>query len=345
MASLSAGLLVVFGRYAVLRILIIRLVMPLAMALLMAMGVSAVSSAAEVYPQRPLRLIAASSPGSGVDIVARIVGPQLAAALGQQVVIDNRAGAGGNIGAAIAARAPADGYTLFIATPAHAISSSVLGNATYDLIRDFAPITQLTSGHYLFVVHPRVAAHSVQEFIALARARPGHYSFASAGTGNATHLAAELFSILAQTKVLHVPYKGGGPARTELLGGQVDFMFHNITAVLGDVKVGRLRGLAVTGPRRALAAPEIPTVAESGLPGYAITSWFGAMAPRTTSPAILSRLHAEFGRLLQKPEIVERLSGLGAEPAYGTPQQFSTHLQREHELWGRLIRQSGIKLE
>ncbi len=345
MASLSAGLLVVFGRYAVLRILIIRLVMPLAMALLMAMGVSAVSSAAEVYPQRPLRLIAASSPGSGVDIVARIVGPQLAAALGQQVVIDNRAGAGGNIGAAIAARAPADGYTLFIATPAHAISSSVPGNATYDLIRDFAPITQLTSGHYLFVVHPRVAAHSVQEFIALARARPGHYSFASAGTGNATYLAAELFSILAQTKVLHVPYKGGGPARTELLGGQVDFMFHNITAVLGDVKVGRLRGLAVTGPRRALAAPEIPTVAESGLPGYAITSWFGAMAPRSTSPAILSRLHAEFGRLLQKPEIVERLSGLGAEPAYGTPQQFSTHLQREHELWGRLIRQSGIKLE
>jgi len=301
---------------------------------------------AQSYPSKAVRLVVASSPGSGVDIVARLVSPKLAEALGQQVIVDNRAGAGGNLGAAFAARAAPDGYTLFLATPAHAISGSVPGaKSGYDMVRDFVPISLLTTGHYILVVHPSVPAKTAKELIALAKARPDRLNYASAGNGNATHLAGELFNMMAAVKTVHVPYKGGGHARSELLGGQVDFMFHNITAVLGDVRDGRLRGLAVTGMKRAQAAPEIPTMDESALRGYEITSWFGAVAPAGTPPAAVTRLHGEFSKVMQGGDIREKLAVLGSEAVGGGSADFAAHLRAEQEKWGRLIKQAGIRLE
>jgi len=297
---------------------------------------------AQSYPSKSVRLIVASSPGSGVDILARLVAPKLAEVLTQQVIVDNRAGAGGNLGAAFAARSAPDGYTLFMATPAHAISSSMPGKPSYDLMRDLTPVSLLTTGHYMLVVHPSVPAKSVNELIALAKARPGKLNYASAGNGNATHLAGELFNMMANVKTVHVPYKGGGHARTELLGGQVDYMFHNITAVLGDVKTGRLRALAVTGPKRALVAPEIPTVDEAALRGYNITSWFGVMAPAGTVLEIIARLNRDFVKTMQVAEIREKLETLGSEAVGGSPGEFTTHLRMEHDKWSKVVKQAGI---
>ena len=278
----------------------------------------AASVSAQTYPAKAVRLIVASSPGSGVDIVARLVSPRLAELLGQQVIVDNRAGAGGNLGAAFAARSAADGYTLFLATPAHAISGSVPGGKSgYDMVRDFVPISLLTTGHYMLVAHPSVPVKSARDLIVLAKERPGQLNYASAGNGNATHLAGELFNMMAGVKTVHVPYKGGGHARTELLGGQVDFMFHNITAVLGDVKVGRLRALAVTGLKRAQAAPDIPTLDESALRGYEITSWFGAVAPVGVPQAVVTRLQGEFSKVMQIVDVREKLAVLGSEAVGG----------------------------
>ncbi len=313
-------------------------------AVLACLGVAGVA-AAQTYPAKPVRLIVASSPGSGVDILARLIAPKLSEALAQQVIVDNRAGAGGNLGAAFAARSSADGYTLFMATPAHAISGSMPGKPGYDLMRDFAPISLLTTGHYMLVVHPTVPAKSVRELIALAKARPGQLNYASAGNGNATHLAGELFNMMANVKTVHVPYKGGGHARTELLGGQVDFMFHNITAVLGDVKTGRLRALAVTGPKRALAAPEIPTVDESALRGYDITSWFGVMAPAGTAREVVARLNRDFVKVMQAADVREKLGVLGSESLGSSPPEFAAHLQAEHVKWSKVVKQAGIRAE
>lgn len=303
-------------------------------------------AAAQAYPVKAVRLVVASSPGSGVDILARLVSPKLAETLGQQVIVDNRAGAGGNLGAAFAARSAPDGYTLFLATPAHAISGSVPGNKSgYDMVRDFVPVSLLTTGHYMLVVHPTVPAKSARELIALAKARPGRLNYASAGNGNATHLAGELFNMMAGVNTVHVPYKGGGHARTELLGGQVDFMFHNITAVLGDVRDGRLRALAVTGMKRAQAAPEIPTMDESALRGYEITSWFGVVTPAGTPQAAVTRLHGDFSKIMQFADVREKLALLGSEAVGGTAADFAAHLRAEQDKWGRLIRQAGIRLE
>lgn len=305
----------------------------------------AAGASAQVFPAKPVRLVVASSPGSGIDILARLVAPKLSEALGQQIIVDNRAGAGGNLGAASAARSAPDGYSLFMATPAHAISGSMPGKPGYDLIRDFAAISLLTTGHYMLVVHATVPAKSVKELIALAKAQPGKLNYASAGNGNATHLAGELFNMMAKVKTVHVPYKGGGHARTELLGGQVDFMFHNITAVLGDAQAGRLRALAVTGPKRALAAPQVPTVDEAALRGYNITSWFGVMAPAGTAPEIIARLNRDFVKTMQVADVREKLAALGSEAVGGSPDEFATHLRAEHDKWSKLVKQAGIRPE
>lgn len=309
------------------------------------LGAGAAGALAQAYPSKPVRIIVASSPGSGVDILARLVAPRLAEALGQQVIVDNRAGAGGNLGAAQAARTAPDGYSLFMATPAHAISASMSSKAGYDLAHDFEPISLLTTGHYMLVVHPTVPAKTVKDLIGLARAKPGRLNYASAGNGNATHLAGELFDIMARVKTTHIPYKGGGHARTELLGGQVDFMFHNITAVLNDVKAGRLRGLAVTGPQRALVAPDTPTVSEAALPGYDITSWFGVMAPSGTPRDVLGRLNRELVRVMGLPDVKDKLASLGSEAVGSPAQAFAAHLKAENEKWSRVIKQAGIRAE
>ena len=300
---------------------------------------------AQNYPVRPVRILVASSPGSAVDIVTRIIIQKMPEIVGQQLVIDNRAGAGGNLGAEIAAHAAPDGYTLFMASPAHVINASLAAKPTYDVVRDFAPISLLTSGAYVIVVHPRVQAKTVKELIALAKAQPGKLNFASAGNGNATHLAGELFKVLAGVNIVHVPYKGAGPAMVDLLGGQVDLMFSNLASAVPDVQSGKIRALAVTGPKRSAALPQLPTVAEAGVPGYEVTSWFGVLAPRGTPAAIVTKLNRDFVKAVHLPEVKDRLAGQGAESVGSTPDAFSAHLKAEAARWGKTIKAAGIKPE
>jgi len=302
-------------------------------------------AAAQTYPSKPVRLIAASSPGSAVDIVGRIVAQKLGERLGQQVVVDNRAGAGGNLGAEVAAKAAPDGYTLFMGTPAQAINSGLYRTLNYDFVRDFAPVSLVTTGHYAIVVHPSLPVKSVKELIALARARPGQLFYASAGNGNATHLAAALFASMTRVDLVHVPYKGSGPALTDLIGGQVQLMFSNLTAALPSVKSGRLRALAVTGEKRSPAAPELPTVSEAGVPGYAVLSWFGVMTPAGVSREIIMRLNGELGQVMRAPDVRERLATDGAEPTFTTPEKFGDFIKAEVAQWGKVIRDAKIAPE
>jgi tripartite-type tricarboxylate transporter receptor subunit TctC len=294
------------------------------------------------YPSRPLRLITPSSPGSGVDIVARVFAQKLSEQVGQPAIVDNRAGAGANLGAEIAAKAPPDGYNLFVATPAHVINSSLYSRLNYDLMRDFSPVSLLTTGEYIVVVHPSVPARSIRELIALARAKPGALSYGSGGNGNATHLAGELFGSMSQTTMLHVPYKGSGPALTDLMSGQVQVMFANLTAALGPLKSGRLRALATTGEKRSRSVPNVPTVSESGLPGYVVTSYYGLLVPAGTSPEIVARLNAEAVKAMSAPEMRERLAAEGAEPASSTPAQFGTFLRAEIGKWAKVVKAARI---
>jgi len=300
---------------------------------------------AQSWPAKPLRVIAASSPGSGVDIVARILAQRLAVQVGQPVVVDNRAGAGGNLGAEVAARAPADGYTLFMGTPAHTINPSLYRRLAYDILKDFAPIGLVTTGQYVLVVNPSVPARDLKSLIALARARPGQLTYASAGTGNATHLAGELLRAQAKVDLLHVPYKGSGPALADVVGGHADTMFSNLTAALPFIKSGKLRAIAVGGASRAAAAPAVPTLRESGLPAYEINAWFGLLAPAGTPPEVVARLNAELAAALKAPEVRERLAGEGAEPAPGTPEQFARLLRAEVALWAQVVRSAAITPE
>ena len=309
-------------------------------ALLLSAGV-----AAQSYPTKPIRLIAPSSPGSGVDIVARFFGQKLAESVKQQVVVDNRAGAGANLGAEIAAHAPRDGYTLFVGTPAHTINPALYAKLNYDIIKDFAPISMLTTGQYVLVVHPALAAKNVKELVAMARAKPGQLNYASAGNGNATHLAGELFRSLAKIDIVHVPYKGTGPALTDLMGGQVQFMFSNLTAALPQIKSGKMRALAVTGPKRSGSVSELPTMSEAGVPGYAVTSWFALLAPNGVAPDILKRLHAETVKAMSAPDMKDRLAGEGAEPTTSTPAELTAFLKAEIAQWGRVVKAAGIKAE
>ncbi|MEO7728681.1 MAG: tripartite tricarboxylate transporter substrate binding protein [Burkholderiales bacterium] len=300
---------------------------------------------AQLYPAKPVRMIAASSPGSAVDIVARIVAQKLGENIGQQVIIDNRAGAGGNLGAELAAKAAPDGYTLFMGTPAHAINTGLYRKLNYDLVRDFAPVSQVTSGAYVIVVHPSLPVKSVKDLIALARAKPGQLNYASAGSGNATHLAGELFNSAAHVKLVHVPYKGSGPAVTDLVGGQVQLMFANLTAALPQVKTGRLRALAVTGQTRAAAAPDLPTVIEAGVPGYVVTSWFGVLVPAATPREIVVRLNTDLARTMSAPDVRARLASDGAEATVGTPEQFAAFINAEIARWTKVIKDAGIAAE
>ncbi len=306
------------------------------------LAASAPDVLAQVYPAKPVRMIAASSPGSAVDIVARIVAQKLGEQLGQQVVIDNRAGAGGNLGAELAAKAAPDGYTLFMGTPAHAINTGLYRKLNYDLTRDFTPVSQVTSGQYVVIVHPSLPVKSIKELIALARAKPGQLNYASAGSGNATHLAGELFSSATRVKLVHVPYKGSGPALTDVVGGQVQLMFCNLTAALPQVKTGRVRALAVTGKSRATAAPELPTMVEAGVPGYTVTSWFGVLVPAATPRELVMRLNADLARTMSAPDIRDRLAGEGAEPTTGTPEQFAAFIRTEITQWTKVIKDAGI---
>jgi tripartite-type tricarboxylate transporter receptor subunit TctC len=322
------------------RITVNTAVLPVLLA--MTQGVAWAQSGSQAYPVRPIRLIVASSPSSGVDIVARVVAQKLGERLANQVVVDNRAGAGGNLGAEIAAHATADGYTLFMATPAHAINSSLASKPTYDLLRDFVPVTQATTGMYVLIVNPGLPARTVNELVGLAKSKPGALNYGSGGPGNSTHLAVELFAAMAGVRLTHVPYRGSGPALVDLLAGQIQLMVANLTAALPHVRSGKLRALGVTGSNRSAAVPEIPTVAEAGVPGYEVTSWFGVVAPGRSPREIVSQLAREMSVSLKSADVREKLASDAAEAVGGTPEQFGAFLKAETAKWAEVVRRTGL---
>ena len=306
----------------------------------------ALPACAQDYPRRPVRLIVPFPPGGGNDIVARAVAQELGKSLGQQLVVDNRAGAGGAIGAELAARSPADGYTLFLGgVGSHVVNPSLHAKLSYDPIRDFAPVTLIASAPSVLVVNPSLQATSVAEFTALAKANPGKLNYASNGNGSSAQLAAVLYESMAGVRMVHVPYKGVAPALVDLMSGEVQLMFGTLVAILPHIKAGRLRALAVTGRTRSALLPEVPTLAESGLPGYEAGSWYGILAPAGTPGAIVARLNAEINAAIRQPEVRERLAAEGAEVLGGTPGDFASHIKAELSRMGKLMREAGIRME
>jgi len=304
-------------------------------------AVAVIVPAQAQYPSKSVRVIVPGPPGGGPDASARIIGQGLSSALGRPVVIENRAGADQNIGAEIAARSPADGYTLLVASVAHTINVSLYSKLSYNLLRDFAPVSLLVSSPFVLTVHPSVPAKSVKDLITLARARPSQLDYATAGSG--PHLAAALFVEMAGIKMNHVPYKGGGPAVIALMGGEVSVAFSSLVAATPHFKSGKLRGLAVTPARRSPSAPDIPTVNEAGVKGYEAGSWYGIMAPNGTPKDVITRLHGEFAKQLNLQDIKDRLSAAGVDPIGTTPEEFGVYIRSEIEKWGKVVKASGAR--
>ncbi|MDP2241117.1 MAG: tripartite tricarboxylate transporter substrate binding protein [Burkholderiales bacterium] len=315
----------------------------LAMVLLMALVMSAV--AAQSYPQRPIRLVVPYAAGGSTDTVARIVGQRLSERLGQQVVVDNRTGAGTLIGTGIVAQSAPDGYTLLMATPPLVINPTLYPTVPYVLERDFAPVTNIAASSNLLVVHSALPAKSVRELIALLKAHPGKYNYGSSGIGGASHLAIALFASMAGVEVVHVPYKGGAPAVADLVAGRLDLMMANLTTAQPHIRAGRLRALGVGTQQRTPLFPEMPTLAESGVPGFEANNWNGMVAPRGTPRAVVDRLHKEVVAVLGEPAIAERLTRAGLDPIGDTPVEFSKYLKAEADKWEKVVKSAGIKAE
>jgi tripartite-type tricarboxylate transporter receptor subunit TctC len=306
----------------------------------------ALPAGAQNYPVKPIRLIVPFPPGGGNDIMARTVGQKLTEATGQQVVIDNRGGAGGNIGAETAAHAVPDGYTLFLGgVGSHGTNPGLQARLPYDPVKDFAPITLIAAAPLLVVAHPSLPAKNIGELVQYAKARPGQLNFASSGTGSIAHLAAEMLNAMAKIRITHVPYKGTSPALVDLLGGQVQLMMNSAVSMIPQVRGGKLRALAVTGARRLTALPELPTVAESGVPGYEAASWYGMLAPAKTARPIIDKLNREIVAIVRLPELRDRLIADGAEPAGNTPDEFAAYIKRELARWSAVIKSAGIRPE
>ena len=302
-------------------------------------------AAAQAYPAKPVRIVVPSSAGGGTDIVARIVAPELSKRLGQQVIIDNRPGAGTMIGIEIAAKSPPDGYTLLMGLSTLAINSALYKKVPYDPVKDFAPVTVAVSSASIIVVHPSVPARTVKELIAFARARPGQMNYASAGSGTYPHMTMELFLSMAKLKMVHIPYKGTGPAMIDIVAGHTSVMAATILTGMPQIRAGRLRPLGISSAARSAIAPEIPTVSEAGLPGFESVQWYGLLAPAQTPQEIVTRLHAEMARILQQPEVKERFAGDGADPVGNTPDEFARYIQSELVKWAKVAREAGIKQE
>lgn len=321
----------------------IRTQLTAAMAAAFALCTFASAAHAQAYPSKPIRLIAPSSPGSGVDLVSRTLATPLGAELGQQIVVDNRAGAGGNIGAEIAAKSAPNGYTLIMGTPSQVINAQIHKNLSPDLLAEFTPITLATSGQFVLLVNQSMPAKTPGQFIQLAKARPRGIGYASAGQGNVTHLAGELFKHSAGVDLLHVPFKGSGPALVGLLAGEVQAMFANMAAAIGHIRSGKVHAIASTGLKRAGVTPDLPTFAESGVPNYEVTSWFGLLAPKGTPKDALARLHAVTVKVLRAPDIAERLSRDALDPVGSSPGEFASYLQSESRKWARAVQIAGVK--
>ena len=315
------------------------------MALVLSASNAAVTATPEAeYPNRPIRVIDAFAAGGGTDIMARLIGQRLTERLKQPIVVDNRPGAGGNVGAEIAAKASPDGYTLFLAAvPAVAPSATLYPRLPYNAIKDFEYITLVASGTYVLFVQPSLPVKSVADLISLAKSSPGKLSYGSTGVGGPAHLAGELFKARAGVDILHVAYKGTPPILGAVSSGEVHLGYLTLAGVLPSWKAGRINALAVTSAKRVKGAPDLPTIAESGLPGYDVTPWYGMLAPAGTSAAILMLLNTEITRIIQAPDIQEKLAVQGLEAMASTPQQFRQIMQSEIEKWARIIQQAGIK--
>ncbi len=306
---------------------------------------SAMAQVSPPYPSKTIQLVVPFGAGSVTDLLARIIGQRLSDAMGQAVVIDNKAGADGNIGAAFAAAAAPDGYTLMLgATSTNAISPSLHKNLRFNPLRDFAPITNVASVQNVLVVGPQVTAKTVNEFIETART--GTYSYASSGAGGSMHLSGEMFKIMTKTPdLLHIPYKGGSQAITDVMGGRVSAMFCNVPLCLPHIRAGKLTALGVTATRRSPLLPEVPTIAEAGLKGYNVEGWFGLFAPSAVPKPIINRLNAEVVRILKDPKVKELLLGQGAEPVGDSPEEFAAFVKKEHDRWAKVIQDAGITLQ
>ena len=301
---------------------------------------------AQAYPAKPIRIVVPFPPGGATDILARAVAQKLTDAWGQAVVVDNRPGAGGNIGSEIVAKAAPDGYTLEMGTVGtHAINASLYAKMPYDHVKDFAPVILVAGVPNVLVVNPSLPVSSVQDLIAYAKANPGKLNFASSGNGTSIHLAGELFKVMAGVQMTHIPYKGSAPALQDLIGGQVQLMFDNLPPSLPHIKAGKLRALAVTSATRSSALPDTPTIAESGLPGFEASSWFGVLAPAGTPPAIIARLNAEIGAWLASAEAKEKMLALGANIGGGSPEDFARHIAAETAKWQKVVKASGAKVD
>jgi tripartite-type tricarboxylate transporter receptor subunit TctC len=298
------------------------------------------------YPAKAIRLVVPFPPGGTTDILARVAGQKITEATGQQVIVDNRPGAGGNIGTEIVAKAPPDGYTL-LTDPGSTltINPSLFTKLPFDPLKDFAPVTIIAAVPNLLVVHPSLPVRNVKELISLAKAKPGQLNYASTGAGQSTHLSMELFKLMAGIAVTHIPYKGSSPALTDLLAGHVSLMFDNMPSCLPHVKANKLRALGVSTLKRSPALPALPTIAESGLAGFEVSVWFGVLAPAGTARDVVNRLNAIIVQALASPDVRERLAGQGAEPVGNTPDQFTAQMQRDLVKWAKVVKDANIKLD
>lgn len=310
-----------------------------------ALAVMVGSASAQTYPRKPIRWIVPFPPGGSTDLLARVVGQKLTEAWGQQVIVENKGGAGGTLGAAEAARAPADGYTLLMGAIHHTIASSVYPKLPYDIQKDFAPITVVAIVPNVLVVNPSVPANSTKELIAYAKANPGKLTYGSAGMGTAHHLIGEQFNLQAGVNILHVPYKGSSPAVADLIGGQVLIMYDTVASCLPHIKSGKLRPLAVATAKRSSALPDVPTIAEAALPGFEVTTWFGALAPVKTPKEIVVKLNGEIVKILAMPDVRKRLLDAGAEPVGNSPEQMAAQIKKETGEFAKIVKQAKITVE
>jgi len=302
-------------------------------------------AAAPAYPNRPIRFIVPFPPGGGNDIVGRIVALKLAEQLGASIVVDNRGGAGGTIGTYLTAKAPPDGHTLLINNISLAVNATLVPRLPYDTLKDLAPVSLIGRQPNVLVVHPAVPARSLRELLELARAKPGQLDYGSGGVGTASHLSTELLNLMAKVKLVHVPYKGLGPALTDLMGGQVQLIISTLASALPQLKAGKLRPLAVTTAKRSSFLPEVPSMDEAGVPGYEFNTWYGLLVPAGTPRAIVERLNGEIGRALASASVRDQLGPQGIEPAPGRPEAFGSYLRTEVEKWGKVVKASGAKPE
>jgi tripartite-type tricarboxylate transporter receptor subunit TctC len=300
---------------------------------------------AQTYPTRPIRFVAPYVPGGGVDFVARVIAGKLSESIGQQVIVENRPGGGTNIGSELVARSAPDGYTLLIGGVPNTVNMIFFKKLPYDVVKDFAPITQTTTAPNILAIHPSLPARSVKELIALAKKRRGELTFASAGIGSSNHLSGELFRVMAGIEIIHVPYKGGGAAVTDLLAGQVSMYFGTTPSTVPHVRTGKLRALAVTTAKRSAATPDIPTMAEAALPGFENAAWHGLLAPAATPPAVISKLHTEVVRVLRMPDVVGRMNAQGVDVIGSTPAELAAFIKQDLVKYEKLVKSAGLKIE